>query len=60
MIPFLEKKYEDNHEEIDDAVSQIKIKLDKQKDQILELMEKLTKRPIFNENFQIRYTTCKR
>lgn len=60
LIPYLEKKYEDNHDEIDDAVKQIKIKLDMQKDQIFELMEKLTKRPIFNENFQIRYTTCKR
>ncbi len=60
LIPFLEKKYKDNREEIDDAVSQIKIKLDSQKDQIFELMEKLTKRPIFNEKFQIRYTTCKR
>ena len=60
LIPFLDKKYKDNHEEIDDAVSQIKIKLDTQKDQILKLMEELTKRPIFNEKFQIWYTTCKR
>ena len=60
LIPFLEKNYENNCEEIDDAVKQIKIKLDMQKDQIFELMEKLTKRPIFNERFQIRYTTCKR
>jgi hypothetical protein len=60
LIPFLEKKYENNREEIDDAVNQIKIKLDMQKDQIFELMEKLTKRPIFNERFQIWYTTCKR
>lgn len=60
LIPFLEKKYKDNREEIDDAVKQIKIKLDTQKDQIFELMEKLTKRPIFNDNFQIRYTTCRR
>ena len=60
LIPFLGKKYKDNHEEIDDAVSQIKIKLDTQKDQILKLMEELTKRPIFNEKFQIWYTTCKR
>jgi hypothetical protein len=60
LIPFLEKKYKDNREEIDDAVSQIKIKLDTQKDQILKLMEELTKRPIFNEKFQIWYTTCKR
>jgi len=60
LIPFLEKKYEDNREEIDDAVKQIKIKLDSQKDQIFKLMEKLTKRPIFNEKFQIRYTTCRR
>ena len=60
LIPFLEKKYEDNREEIDDAVKQIKIKLDMQKDQIFGLMEKLTKKPIFNEKFQIWYTTCKR
>lgn len=60
LIPFLEKKYKDNREEINDAVSQIKIKLDTQKDQILKLMEELTKRPIFNEKFQIWYTTCKR
>lgn len=60
LIPFLEKKYENNREEIDDAANQIKIKLDMQKDQIFELMEKLTKKPIFNEKFQIRYTTCQR
>ncbi|MBR4634163.1 hypothetical protein IKO50_04350 [bacterium] len=60
MIPFLEKKYEHNREEIDDAAKQIKIILDKQKSQIFELMEKLTKKPIFNEMFQIRFTTCKR
>jgi hypothetical protein len=56
----LKKKYEDNHEEIDEAVNQIKLKLDTQKDQIFESMEKLSKRPIFNEKFQIWYTTCKR
>lgn len=60
LIPFLEKKYEHNREEIDDAAKQIKIILDKQKSQIFELMEKLTKKPIFNEMFQIRFTTCKR
>ena len=60
LTPFLEKKYKDNREEINDAVIQIKIKLDTQKDQILKLMEELTKRPIFNEKFQIWYTTCKR
>lgn len=60
LVPFLEKKYSENREEIDDAAKQIKIKLDTQKDQIFELMEKLTKKPIFNEKFQIRYTTCKR
>lgn len=60
LIPFLKKKYENNREEIDNAANQIKIKLDSQKNQILESMEKLTKRPIFNKNFQIRYTTCKR
>ena len=27
LIPFLKKKYEDNHEEIDEAVNQIKLKL---------------------------------
>ena len=32
-------------------------KLDNDKE-LRELMEKLTKRPIFNEKFQIRYTTC--
>ena len=60
LIPFLEKRYNKNREEIDNSAKEIKIKLDTQKDQIFELMEKLTKRPIFNENFQIRYTTCKR
>ena len=60
LIPFLENKYNGNCEEIVDAASQIKIKLDTQKDQIFVLMEKLTKRPIFNEKFQIWYTTCKR
>ena len=60
LVPFLGKEYNENREEIDDAAKQIKIKLDTQKDQILELMEKLTNKPIFNENFQIRYTTCKR
>ena len=60
LIPFLENKYSNNREEIDEAAMQIKIKLDTQKDKILRLMEKLTKRPIFNENFHIWYTTCKR
>ena len=60
LISFLENKYEDSREEIDDAVRQIKINLDTQKDQILKLMEELTKRPIFNKKFQIWYTTCKR
>ena len=60
LIPFLENKYSNNREEIDEAAMQIKINLDTQKDQILRLMEKLTKRHIFNEKFQIWYTTCKR
>lgn len=60
LIPFLEKKYNENHEEIEDAARQIKMELDKQKNLVFELMEKLTKRPIFNENFKIRYTTCRR
>ena len=60
LIPFLEKNYNENCEEIDDTVKQIKIKLDTQKDQIFKLMEKLTKKPIFNKKFQIWYTTCKR
>jgi hypothetical protein len=60
LIPFLDKKYGDNCEEIGSAVKQIKIKLDTQKDLVFELIEKLTKRPIFNEKFQIWYTTCRR
>ena len=60
LIPFLEKKYNENREKIDGSAKEIKTKLDTQKNQIFELMENLTKRPIFNENFQIRYTTCKR
>ena len=60
LIPFLKKRYKDNQKEIDESAKEIKIKLDTQKDQIFELMEKLTKRPISNEKFQIRYTTCLR
>ena len=60
LIPFLEKRYNDNKKEIDDAAKQIKTVLDDQKDKIFELMEKLTKKPIFNETFTIRYTTCLR
>ena len=60
LIPFLKKRYKDNQKKIDESAKEIKIKLDTQKDQIFELMEKLTKRPISNENFQIRYTTCLR
>lgn len=60
LIPFLEKRYNDNKKEIDDAAKQIKIVLDDQKDKIFELMEKLTKNPIFNKTFTIRYTTCLR
>jgi len=60
LIPFLENKYNDNKKEIDDAAKQIKTILDDQKDKIFELMEKLTKKPIFNETFTIRYTTCQR
>jgi hypothetical protein len=60
LVPFLGKKYNENREEIDDSAKQIKIKLDTQKDQVLELMGKLTKKPIYNENFQFWYTTCQR
>ena len=60
LTPFLEKRYNDNKAEIDDAAKQIKIILDDQKDKIFELMENLTKKPIFNETFTIRYTTCQR
>ena len=60
LVPFLEKKYNENREEIDDAARQIKVELDKQKNQIFELMVKLTKSPIYNENFQFWYTTCQR
>lgn len=60
LVPFLEKRYNDNKQEIDDASKQIKIILDDQKDKIFDLMEKLTKKPIFNGIFTIRYTTCQR
>lgn len=60
LIPFLERKYNENREEIDDAAKLIKVMIDPQKDQVLELMEKLCKRPIFNENFHFWYTTCQR
>ena len=40
LVPFLEKKYNENREEIDDAARQIKVELDKQKNQIFELMIK--------------------
>jgi len=60
LIPFLEKRYNENREEIDNSAKEIKIKLDTQKDKIFELMERLTKKPIFNEIFKIRYTTCLR
>ena len=60
LVPFLEKRYNDNKAEIDDAAKQIKTILDDQKEKIFELMEKLTKKPIFNDSFTIRYTTCKR
>jgi hypothetical protein len=60
LIPFLEKRYNNNKKEIDDAAKQIKTVLDDQKNTIFESMEKLTKKPIFNETFTIRYTTCLR
>ena len=60
LVPFLENKYNGNREEIDNSAKQIKIKLDTQKDQVLELMERLTKKSIYNENFQFWYTTCQR
>ena len=41
LVPFLEKKYNENREEIDDAARQIKVELDKQKNQIFELMVKI-------------------
>ena len=50
LIPFLEKRYYENREEIDESAKEIKIKLDTQKNQIFELMEKLTKRPIFKNS----------
>ena len=60
LIPLLENNYINNREEIDDSVKQIKVKIDTQKDQIFELMEKLTKKLIFNESFHFWYTTCQR
>lgn len=60
LTPFLKKRYNNNKTEIDDAVKRIKTVLDDQKDKIFELMERLTQKPIFNDSFTIRYTTCQR
>ena len=60
IIPFLQNNYKNNREFIDKWANEIKIILDKQKDQIFEIMEKLTKYPILHDKFTIWYTTCKR
>jgi len=60
LLPYLDKKYQDKREYIEEAASDIKNKLDEQKNLIFQSMEKLTKHPIFTDNFHIYLTTCRR
>lgn len=60
LLPYLDKKYQANREYIEEAVSDIKNILDKQKGLVFERMEKLTKHPILRDNFHIYFTTCLR
>lgn len=60
LLPYLDQKYKNNHEEIDEAVNEMKTILDKQKNLIFESMERLTKYPILHQKFHLYYTTCAR
>lgn len=57
LTPFLEKKYNNNKNEIDNATKQIKMILDDKKDKIFELTEKLTKNQfsLKHSQFDIRH-----
>ena len=60
LLPYLDKKYKNNREYIEEAVGDIKTILDEQKSLIFENMEKLTKHPILRDDFHIYFTTCLR
>ncbi len=60
LLPYLDKKYKNNREYIEEAVGDIKDILDKQKSLIFEHMERLTKHPILRDDFHIYFTTCSR
>ena len=51
LLPYLDQKYKNNHEEIDEAVNEMRTILDKQKNLIFESMERLTKYPILHQKF---------
>ncbi len=60
LLPYLDKKYKNNREYVEEAVGDIKTILDEQKSLIFENMEKLTKHPILRDDFHIYFTTCLR
>ena len=60
LLPYLDKKYQNNREYIEEAVSDIKSILNEHKNLIFENMEKLTKHPILRNDFHVYFTTCLR
>ena len=60
LFPYLDQKYHNNREYIEEAVEDIKNLLDKQKKMIFQNMEKLTKYPILRNDFYLYFTTCLR
>ena len=60
MTPYLEKKYQDNKETMDDAVIKMNEYLNEQKEELFKAMEKLTRHSIEYKMFTIYLTTLNR
>ena len=60
MKPYLEKKYQQNKENMDDAVEKMNEYLNEQKEELFKAMEKLTRHSIEYEMFTIYLTTLNR
>ena len=60
LLPYLDKKYQNNRKYIEEAATEIETDLNIQKDLIFQHMEKLTKHPILRNDFHIYFTTCLR
>lgn len=60
MVPYLEKKYQNNKENMDEAVVKMNEYLNDQKEELFKAMEKLTRHSIEYKMFTIYLTTLNR